>query len=126
MDNIITIISITITAIISLFSIAISLITIKINNKHQIRLKVYDKKCDTYKSFFELYADYLYTKMYDKSQTMSVIINCLLVSNKNTTHFLTVLLKYLNGDNLFIDKQPTEQNYFTNCIESMKEELSLN
>ncbi len=131
-----TILSITLTAGVSALSLAVSILTVIFNNKHQRQIKIldiiYDKKYKTYQEFFEIYSNYYITKEYDKAILSKSISNCLLISNKKTTRWLEILFRdIIKKTNIHINE--TDLNFlnsginrcFENCINSMKEELNL-
>ncbi len=115
---------------VSIGSLIISLLTTYLNNKHQRKNKildiVYEKKYNTYKKLFELYATYNITQEYDKTELTEVITQCLMIANRESSYYLDNLLRNMN-------KSETEKRImpflmsddFHNSVESLRKELDL-
>ena len=129
MTNTATIISLTFSGIASVLAILSPIVTVIINNKHQRKLKrnekLFDLKYEKYQKFFALYADYYVTHEYKVEELSNVIIDCLLVSNEDTTRLLNLLLRKINGEVAHVG-MPDEKKYtFNKCVQRMKQELNI-
>ncbi len=124
------ILSIVLTASVSLLSLLISIFSIIFNNRHQRKMKildiVYEKKYEKYKIFFEHYANYYTNKEYDKSALVQNIMDCLLISNRKTSQQLESLLYHIKNEKIGKILPRIISDCFYNCIQAIKEELNLN
>ena len=121
--NTYTILTISLSSLVSIISVLTNLLTVYINNKHQQKIKAYDKKYEIYHNFFNIYAGYCINEEYNKDILSNAIVDCLLIANRHTTTYLNRLLRRVNDSQENENSEKITKQCFKNCIEALKDEL---
>lgn len=128
MNDVIAIVSISISALTALTALLVPIVTTCVNNKHQRKIHksefLLEKRYIKYQAMFDFYVNYKNTNQFDEELLSKIIADCLPIASKGTRFRLQQLLEKnpnINSQMSYINKNvPLDC-----CIEEMRKDLDI-